>query len=55
MCESMPTFKKEKTLEDLRLGKISVIIASNALEAGVDIPQLDACLLKGYPGKCHNL
>lgn len=36
--------------QDLFTGKISVIISTNALELGIDIGDLDLCLLNGFPG-----
>jgi len=34
----------------LRSGEITGVVATNALELGVDIGQLDACVMAGYPG-----
>ncbi len=34
----------------LRSGAITGVVATNALELGVDIGQLDACVIAGYPG-----
>ena len=34
----------------LRDGRIRGVVATNALELGVDIGQLDACVMAGYPG-----
>jgi DEAD/DEAH box helicase domain-containing protein len=34
----------------LRDGEIRAVVATNALELGVDIGQLGACLMTGYPG-----
>ena len=34
----------------LREGKIRGVVATNALELGVDIGQLSACVMAGYPG-----
>jgi DEAD/DEAH box helicase domain-containing protein len=34
----------------LREGKVRCVVATNALELGIDIGQLDAALLVGYPG-----
>ncbi|XCA82276.1 DEAD/DEAH box helicase [Exiguobacterium mexicanum] len=34
----------------LRNGEIKAVVSTNALELGVDIGQLQACVLNGYPG-----
>lgn len=34
----------------LRNGTIQVVVSTNALELGVDIGQLQACIMTGYPG-----
>jgi len=34
----------------LREGKVRGVVATNALELGVDIGQLSACIMTGYPG-----
>ncbi len=36
--------------EGLRKGKIKGVVSTNALELGIDIGALDACVMTGYPG-----
>ena len=45
----LPTQRREIERE-LRAGRILSVISTNALELGIDIGQLDACVLCGYPG-----
>jgi len=33
-----------------RAGRVTSVISTNALELGIDIGALDACVLCGYPG-----
>lgn len=42
--------KRQQIIEKLRSGELKVILSTSALEAGIDLPQLDCCLIKGYPG-----
>ncbi len=43
--------KERRTIEEgLREGRIRGVVATNALELGVDIGQLSACVMTGYPG-----
>lgn len=37
-------------IQQLSRGKVKVILATSALEAGIDLPELDFCLIRGYPG-----
>jgi len=39
----------------LRQGEILGVVSTNALELGVDIGQLDACVLVGYPGSVSSV
>ena len=45
----LPTQRREIE-RALRAGSITSVISTNALELGIDIGQLDACVLCGYPG-----
>ncbi len=45
----LPTLRREIERE-LRAGNIDVVVSTNALELGIDIGQLDACVMCGYPG-----
>lgn len=43
--------KERRQIEKgLRSGKISGVVSTNALELGVDIGQLQVCIMNGYPG-----
>ena len=39
-----------KLKKGLRDGTIRTVVSTNALELGVDIGQLQACIMTGYPG-----
>jgi DEAD/DEAH box helicase domain-containing protein len=45
----LPT-ERRATEANLRAGAVDCVIATNALELGVDIGALDVCILNGYPG-----
>lgn len=45
----LPTLRREIERE-LRAGKVDLVVSTNALELGIDIGQLDACVMCGYPG-----
>ena len=42
--------ERQKIQRQLRAGEIKLVVSTNALELGVDIGSLTACLLCGYPG-----
>ncbi len=45
----LPTQRREIE-KGLRDGDVTAVVATNALELGIDIGRLDACVLCGYPG-----
>lgn len=42
--------QRRETEKALRAGNVDCVIATSALELGVDIGSLDVCVLNGYPG-----
>eukprot|EP01105_Mastigella_eilhardi_P011935 TRINITY_DN2746_c0_g1_i2.p1 TRINITY_DN2746_c0_g1~~TRINITY_DN2746_c0_g1_i2.p1 ORF type:complete len:750 (-),score=171.87 TRINITY_DN2746_c0_g1_i2:81-2330(-) len=47
---SLPAVQKADALGLLSAGAVKLLFATSALEAGVDLPRLDCCLLLGWPG-----
>ncbi|HWV56658.1 MAG TPA: DEAD/DEAH box helicase [Longimicrobiales bacterium] len=45
----LPT-ERRATEKKLRAGDVACVVATSALELGVDIGALDVCILNGYPG-----
>jgi DEAD/DEAH box helicase domain-containing protein len=45
----LPTERRD-TEKKLRAGSVDCVVATSALELGVDIGALDVCVLNGYPG-----
>lgn len=45
----LPTERRDKEAR-LRAGTVDCVVATSALELGVDIGSLDVCVLNGYPG-----
>lgn len=42
--------ERRKIEKALRNGEIQTVVSTNALELGIDIGQLQACIMTGYPG-----
>ncbi|MEG4431576.1 DEAD/DEAH box helicase [Microcoleus sp. F10_A2] len=47
---SLKSDRRQNIINQLQRGQLKVIISTSALEAGLDLPELDCCLVKGYPG-----
>ncbi|MGD1804565.1 DEAD/DEAH box helicase [Dapis sp. BLCC M126] len=42
--------RRQDIIQKLQTGIVKVILSTSALEAGIDLPELDCCLIRGYPG-----
>lgn len=42
--------QRDEVVSGIRNGKIKIVISTSALEAGLDLPALDACLTVGFAG-----
>jgi DEAD/DEAH box helicase domain-containing protein len=42
--------RRSEIIQKLQGGQIKVIISTSSLEAGIDLPELDCCLIRGFPG-----
>jgi DEAD/DEAH box helicase domain-containing protein len=47
---SLKSDRRQNIINQLQRRQLKVIISTSALEAGLDLPELDCCLVKGYPG-----
>ncbi|QQE67360.1 helicase family protein with metal-binding cysteine cluster (plasmid) [Leptolyngbya sp. BL0902] len=47
---SLDESRRRNIVERLSAGELRWIVATEALEAGIDLPQLDCCILRGFPG-----
>ncbi len=47
---SLTGTRRQEIIQQLQQGRVKVILSTSALEAGIDLPELDCCLVRGYPG-----
>lgn len=46
--------RRRSIVSGLKSGQIRWILSTSALEAGIDLPELDCCLIRGFPGSIMN-
>lgn len=47
---SLQSEQRRRLIRQLEAGEIRVLVSTSALEAGLDLPELDCCVIRGYPG-----
>jgi len=47
---SLKSDRRREIIQQLKQGRLKVILATSALEAGIDLPELQCCLIRGFPG-----
>ncbi len=47
---SLKSDRRHDIIQRLQQGKVKTIISTNALEAGIDLPEIDCVLVRGWPG-----
>ncbi|MDV3001111.1 MAG: ATP-dependent RNA helicase DbpA [Chroococcopsis gigantea SAG 12.99] len=47
---SLQAQQRRELIQRVERGTVRVILSTSALEAGIDLPELDCCLIRGYPG-----
>lgn len=47
---SLKSDRRRDIIQHLRTSQLKILLSTSALEAGLDLPELDCCLVRGYPG-----
>ena len=47
---SLKSDRRSEIIQQLQSGKVRFILSTSALEAGLDLPELDCCLVRGWSG-----
>ncbi|PSB01388.1 DEAD/DEAH box helicase [Merismopedia glauca] len=47
---SLPQERRLQIVDRVKSGDIRLLISTSSLEAGIDLPELDCCLIRGFPG-----